>query len=262
MNVMRATEKVYYLDQHLKSCCATIVNIKDGMIELDRTVAFPEGGGQEADTGIICTPNADIRFVWVKKLYGTVLDIPDFSGVKSGGIILHQVHEEDAHCLFGLLPGEPVTVRIDHQRREKLTLAHSASHFLYAAILQLFPELAKWTIGCHIKEQGARFDFINDEPISEEDVKRIEDVSNALIAEGGEIENYSYPDIYDARYWKYKSVVIPCGGTHLHSSRNIGALNVKRRKLGKNKVRISCVFSNCIYDFGKYRDEEHAASGI
>lgn len=152
---MRSTEKLYYQDQYLTACDAQIVMLHSEAIELDRTVAFPEGGGQEADHGIIDTPVGSVRFEQVKRIYGTPENIEGFKGVKSGGVILHLVHTEDLPLLAKLLPGMPVTVWIDVLRRAKLTLSHSASHFLYAAALDDEASLEAMTIGCHIKEDSA-----------------------------------------------------------------------------------------------------------
>ena len=54
---MKATEKLFYEDSHLKEFDAVVLSCQpDGEIYkavLDRTAFFPEGGGQYADTGYI-----------------------------------------------------------------------------------------------------------------------------------------------------------------------------------------------------------------
>ena len=258
LDVLRSTEKLYYLDQYLKSTSASIVRLHPEAIELDRTVAFPEGGGQEADMGWLDTPVGCIRFVWAKRLYGTPLNIEGFKGGKSGGIILHMVHVDDLPLLDALAEGMPVTVTIDVQRRERLTVAHSASHFLYAAVLKQRPDLEKWTIGCHIKEDAARFDFIVEDIFTPEDVAAIEAEANRLIDRGLAIENEEVAGYYDARIWKYGSLAIPCGGTHLPDPQAIGPLQVRRKKLGKNKERLTCEFVAARIDTSRYREQVDA----
>ncbi|WP_246589579.1 hypothetical protein [Marinobacterium ramblicola] len=46
---MRKTEKLYYQDPYRISTTATVVRIDDDALALDRTIAYPEGGGQEAE---------------------------------------------------------------------------------------------------------------------------------------------------------------------------------------------------------------------
>ena len=83
---MRTTEKVYYEDQYLMECPAHISRLYTEAVELNRTVAFPEGGGQEADHGVIETPVGAIRFEQVKRMYGLPCNIDGFRGVKTGGV--------------------------------------------------------------------------------------------------------------------------------------------------------------------------------
>ncbi|MDX1456397.1 MAG: alanyl-tRNA editing protein [Marinobacter sp.] len=249
---MRATEKLYYQDQYLTVCEASIVGVHTEAIELDRTVAFPEGGGQEADHGVIDTPVGRIRFEQVKRIYGTPQHIDGFKGVKSGGVILHLVHSDDLPLLAKLEDGMPVTVHIDAMRRAKLTLSHSASHFLYAAILDYDASFEESTIGCHIKEGSARFDFLTDERFDADSIDRIQMAANRLIAQDLPIQLGSLPQCPDARYWKYGDIFIPCGGTHLERPRTIGALNVRRKNIGKGKERLICEFPEASVDLVNY----------
>ncbi len=69
--VLRNTEKLYYKDQYLAGASTQVTRVHSDGIELQSTVAYPEGGGQEADVGTIELPIGTVRFVWVKKLYGS-----------------------------------------------------------------------------------------------------------------------------------------------------------------------------------------------
>jgi alanyl-tRNA synthetase len=53
MKFERRTQKLYYEDFFLSEAAAKIVKVGPDYIELDATVAYPEGGGQEADQGTI-----------------------------------------------------------------------------------------------------------------------------------------------------------------------------------------------------------------
>lgn len=255
---MRTTDKLYYLDQYLYRTEARIAALHAEAIELNRTVAFPEGGGQEADIGTIETPVGTFRFIWTKRLYGTPLSIEGFTGVKSGGVILHLVHPDDIDRLGALEVDMPVTITIDVERRARLTLSHTASHFLYAAALGHDADLRQLTIGCHIKEEAARFDFLVETPFSADDVSAIQDGANRLMADNLPIITDHLPAHYDARFWQYGDLYIPCGGTHLESPEAVGPLQVRRKNIGRSKERLLCSFDQAHIDTSHYRvDAEH-----
>ncbi|ARS54454.1 alanyl-tRNA editing protein [Kushneria konosiri] len=239
---MRTTDKLYYLDQYLYRAEARIARLHAEAIELDRTVAFPEGGGQEGDIGTIETPVGTFRFIWTKRLYGTPLSIEGFTGVKSGGIILHLVHPDDIDRLGALEVDMPVSITIDVERRARLTLSHTASHFLYAAALSHQPDLKRLTIGCHIKEEAARFDFLIETPFQPDDVNAIQSEANRLMADNLPIITDHLSEHYDARFWQYGDIYIPCGGTHLETPEAVGPLQVRRKNIGKGKERLLCSF--------------------
>ena len=253
-DVLRNTQKLYYKDQHLMSARTKVTRVHPEAIELDSTVAYPEGGGQEADFGTIELPIGTVRFVWAKKLYGTPIRLEGFKGGKLGGIILHMVHPDDLYLLEQISAGMTALVKIDILRRERLTLSHSASHFLYAAATSLREELKQWTIGCHIKEGSARFDFLVEESFSTDDVTEIERRANQLIVCNEVIENHAVQGLEDARLWAYQGIEIPCGGTHLNSPRLIGRLRVRRKRLGKGKERLICEFPDSEIDLSPYHE--------
>ncbi len=250
---MRTTDKLYYLDQYLYQTEARIATLHAEAIELDRTVAFPEGGGQEADIGTIDTPVGTFRFIWTKRLYGTPLSIEGFTGAKVGGVILHLVHPDDIDRLGALEVDMPVTVTIEVERRARLTLSHTASHFLYAAALAHQSELKRLTIGCHIKEDAARFDFLVETPFNAEDVSAIQAEANRLMADNLPIITDHLPEHIDARFWQYGDLYIPCGGTHLETPDAVGPLQVRRKNIGKSKERLLCSFDQAHIDTSAYR---------
>lgn len=248
----RYTKKIYYRNQYLRSLDTKITKIGDGYLEIDETIAYPEGGGQESDTGSIQTSAGPLRYVSAQLLHGLPLHIEGFKGGKSGGIVAHYVHSDDMHMLTQLRSGAAVTVCIDVERRQKLTLSHSASHFLYAAALAIRPELIDYTIGCHIKEEGARFDFLVDTPFTADEIIRVEQHTNEIMAHRDPIFIDVHSEIADARTWRYQDIHIPCGGTHLSSPEAIGKIRVTRKKLGKNKERLMCTYQNSSIDISQY----------
>ena len=60
------TEEIFRADGYAKSCEATVTAVGEGGIRLDRTVFYPEGGGQPGDTGWLRT--ADGRALRINQL--------------------------------------------------------------------------------------------------------------------------------------------------------------------------------------------------
>lgn len=248
----RFTKKLYYQDPLLQRCPAIITQVGEDYLELSQTVAYPEGGGQESDQGWIDTPQGTLAFAQAILVGGDPITLDGFKGGSSGGVIQHKLDAPNPALLQQLKVGDAVHIRIHIERRQKLSLSHSASHFLYAAVLHFRPELEETTIGCHIKESGARFDFISSQSFSPDDVKKIEEHSNYLISQNNSIEIKPHPLNEEARSWLYQDITIPCGGTHLASPADIRAIKVSRKNIGKNKERLSCTFENCIISTGSY----------
>jgi alanyl-tRNA synthetase len=239
----RNTRKLYYEDPFLSECPAKIVKINGNNVELDATVAYPEGGGQEADHGVIVFDDGrEIRFVDARKMYGNPLRMPNFPDIQVDGIIEHVVHEADAAMLREASVGSDVTVRIDRLRRAQLSLSHTASHLLFLGISDIRPDAIPGIIGCHIKVNAARLDFVVENRFTLDEVTEIERLANGYIDRGSEVTVYPHPEHLDARYWECEGRVIPCGGTHIASTLPIGRIEVHRKSLGRNKERVSCEF--------------------
>ena len=112
------TEKLFQHDAYLKECSATVVDVVDNGIVLDRTVFYAQGGGQPGDIGRIVTSEG--RTIAVD---GTVLH-------RDTGVPLHLHEQGDA------LPeiGETVIASINWDRRYRLMRMHSCMHMLCAVI--------------------------------------------------------------------------------------------------------------------------------
>lgn len=248
------TQKLYYKDQYQKQHETEFIEIRDNCMVLRETIAYPEGGGQEGDHGWIHTPQGDIPFQSTTLVGGTPIDLPGFKGGKQGGIILHHLPEDAISLVKDLKPGMPARIHIDVDRRQQLTLSHTASHFLYAAALSLRPELDRNTLGCHIKTDSARFDFFTETPFTTDDIRIIEQLANDMMAKNKPITMEAHRECPDARTWLYEDIRIPCGGTHLQSPEDVRTISVKRKKLGKNKERLTCSFPDATIRTSCYHD--------
>jgi Ser-tRNA(Ala) deacylase AlaX len=252
-NFTRATRKLYYLDPYLYQAAAVVIKVGSDFVELDATVAYPEGGGQESDLGTLTLADATvIRFVHARKMYGHRVNVPDCPDVLAGGIVEHVVHPEDVPQLARLRMGEVLTVSIDTLRRARLSLSHTASHLLYLGVGATRADALAWTLGCHIRPDAARFDFGVSERFTAEDVQAIERIANAYVTRDAQVSTSSHPEHADVRYWKCEGQTIPCGGTHLSHTAPIGPLAVRRKSMGAGKERLSCQFERAAFDVTRF----------
>ncbi len=106
------TEELFRENSYLKQCDATVVAVNEDGIVLDRTVFYPEGGGQPGDSGRLTTPD------------GREIAITDTR--KGGTGIVHVPATGSA----GLAPGAMVTAMIDWDRRYRHMRVHTALHVL------------------------------------------------------------------------------------------------------------------------------------
>src|SRR3989344_34185 len=103
------TEAIYLKDHYLKEFEATVTKVEGNFIILDKTLFYPNSGGQPHDTGKLIKDNQVFNVIFVKKLS------QDIS------------HEVDKP---GLKQGDKVKGVIDWERRYKLMKAHTSAHIV------------------------------------------------------------------------------------------------------------------------------------
>ncbi len=192
-------------------------------IVLDKSPFYGEGGGQVGDTGTI---EADgVRF--------EVIDTQ-----KAGELLVHFGHLRTGE----LKEGMPVRAAVDVTGRDSIRRAHSATHILHHALQKV--------IGQHAQQQGSkvdhdllRFDFTNQQALSDEQIDELEKMVAARIEEGAEI-SWKLVPLAEARKAgammlfgeKYPDPVRMvsmgsfskelCGGTHLDNTREVAQFEV------------------------------------
>ncbi|HEX6136761.1 MAG TPA: alanyl-tRNA editing protein [Casimicrobiaceae bacterium] len=229
------TELLFRDDAYARTASARVVAIHERGIELDRTVFYPQGGGQSGDTGTLLRASGEpIRIAGTYRGEGPdgVLHVPE-SGMAAAGI------------------GEAVTLAIDWERRYALMRLHTALHVLSCVVVAP-------VTGGNIAPDKARLDF--DIDMSLLDAATIERETNALIARGIETETVWITDAeLDARPELVKTMSVqpprgagrvrllripgidlqPCGGTHVRNIAEIGAIRVlKIRSEGRRNRRV------------------------
>ncbi len=255
MHLQRKTEKLYYRDFHLARAATRIARVGTDHLELEATVAFPEGGGQEADFGTIEVEGGRrLGFNWVRRMYAAPCPVPGLGHVQAGGVIWHMVDVADLPLLAGLLPGMPAVVHIDIERRAALATSHTASHLLYLSIGLHRPDAMEATIGCHIKVNAARFDFAVERRFEPQELEAIQATANGFVARDATVAVSAHPQAPDARLWHCEGHTIPCGGIHIERVCAIGPLQLHRRRLGAGKERIACTFPRAALPLASYHD--------
>jgi Ser-tRNA(Ala) deacylase AlaX len=142
----------------------------------------------------------------------------------------------------GLAPGDAVHVEIDWPRRFRLMRLHFAAEIVLELVYRHLPGIRK--IGAHIAEDKARIDFALDENISKHfDVLAGE--ANRIVENDLPIESAFSDEATGRRYWKIEGFgEVPCGGTHLKRTGEVGAISLKRKNIGAGKERIEVYLSD------------------
>jgi misacylated tRNA(Ala) deacylase len=237
-----ATDCLFREDSYLKGCDATVVAIEpNGGIVLDRTVFYAASGGQPADRGmLVCKA-------------GTALPIANVVFTDPGKTIIAHVPAPGAPPVA---VGDTVKAEIDWPIRHARMRMHTALHLLSAVLP--YP-----VTGGSVGEAESRLDFdIPDAGLDKDAItaklaemiamdaavnsRRIADAE--LEANPGLIKTMSVkPPMGTGRVRLIEIAGLdlqPCGGTHVRSTAEIGAVRVtqveKKGKLNR-RVRLALV---------------------
>jgi misacylated tRNA(Ala) deacylase len=154
------TELLCATDAYLRSFEGQVQEVlPDAGVVLDRTAFYPTGGGQPHDVGTLTWDGGSARVVEVRK---------------SGSQVIHRLEGEQPSV------GEQVHGEIDWDRRYALMRHHTALHSMSGVIYQLY---GATVTGGQMYPDRARMDFLLPD-LSQERLKRIEERTNELLAEG------------------------------------------------------------------------------
>jgi alanyl-tRNA synthetase len=195
-----------------------------GLVKLEESPFYAEGGGQVADSGVIRWDDAELA----------VADV-------------YRVGEDQALRLDGggvevPRPGERVEAEVDHDARHATMRNHTATHLLHAALRE--------RLGTHVRQAGSavrpdklRFDFTHGAALDAEEVRAIEDRVNewvkasrpvrALEMERDEAERLGAMALFGEKYGDWVRVVEVdevsrelCGGTHVANTAEVGIFKI------------------------------------
>ncbi|WP_240207536.1 alanine--tRNA ligase [Vibrio sp. CyArs1] len=193
------------------------------IVVLEQTPFYAESGGQCGDAGVLKTAAGLFKVEDTQKL---------------GNAIAH--HGELVEGV--LAKGDEVDAIVDAQRRAAISLNHSATHLLHAALRQVLGEHVTQK-GSLVKPDNLRFDFSHLEAMTKAEIKEVERLVNAQIRTNHVIET-NVMDIESAKAKgamalfgeKYDDEVRVlsmgdfstelCGGIHASNTGDIGLFKI------------------------------------
>jgi len=206
------TRKLFWQDPYQTELTSEVTSLTGNQLELSDTIFYAESGGQESDSG-------------------TIGGIPVVKAEKQGKRILYTLESAPSFQV-----GDRVVTLIDWPRRYALMKLHFAAEIVLELLTQNYPDMSK--IGAHISQQKSRIDFIWHENINVL-LPEITNQAQALIDSDAEIESSFFDEAEERRFWKVEGFAqVPCGGTHLKRTSELGAIALKRANLGKGKERV------------------------
>ena len=156
------TEKLYYANPYWKSMLAKIIHVDGDKLILDRTVFYPEGGGQIGDQGFIRAGDT------VYKVVDTV--------VRDGNIV-HILDKPMENKLVDSF----VTGCINWDRRFSLMRHHTATHILLGAIRRVLGSHI-WQAGAEKRPEVARLDVTHHKLPDSNEIMKIEKLANEVVS--------------------------------------------------------------------------------
>ena len=196
----------------------------EAVVVLDRTPFYAESGGQVGDVGELISGHGVFRVEDTQKIQAEVFG---HKGRLTTG---------------RLAVGDTVDARADARARQMAAYHHSATHLLHAAL--------RTVLGKHVTQKGSlvtpertRFDFSHPQPLTTEELRRIEELVNAEIRRNNRVETRLMKHeaairagamaLFGEKYGDEVRVVGMgdfstelCGGTHVRRTGDIGLFKI------------------------------------
>jgi misacylated tRNA(Ala) deacylase len=235
------TEAVFYEDAYLRDLRATVKEVNDNWIELDRTIFYPTGGGQPGDTGVFSAQN------------GQSWPVIDTRKGSTPGAIVHQLESTD----HGILVGDELDTTLDWERRYTLMKMHTGMHLLGSLI-------PVGVTGGAVGVAKSRVDFdLGEHQIDKDTLNMqlkllVQEAHNIVIGSITEEQLDQSPGLVRTmsvqpprgvgtiRMIRIENVDYqPCGGTHLRNTSEIGNIQVKKiENKGRHNRRVHIVLDD------------------
>ena len=207
-----SVKKVFWDNPYQTELHTTVTSVNENIVTLKETIAYAFSGGQQSDDG-------------------TINGFRILKAQKTGKEIFYTIDPE-----HNLKNGDNVLIKIDWDKRYKIMKLHFAAEIILELVNQNFNRPEK--IGANITSEKSRIDFIWDNNIAEM-FPTLEKKAKELIDADIEIISAFSNEQEEIRYWKIDGFgQVPCGGTHIRRTGELGVLRLKRDRQGKSKERI------------------------
>jgi Ser-tRNA(Ala) deacylase AlaX len=211
------THKVFWDDPYRTVLGTHITSVDGDVVTVAETIFYALSGGQESDAGTI-----------------------------AGHAVLQA--RKDGHEIFYTLPAahglavnDAVEMEIDWARRYRLMRLHFAAELVLELTCKALGTVEK--IGAHISQDKARIDFDWPENISPL-FPQLTAEAQAIVDADTPIVSAFSDEANERRYWEVAGLArVPCGGTHLKRTAEVGRLSLKRKNVGRGKERIEIYVS-------------------
>jgi alanyl-tRNA synthetase len=206
------TRKVFWENPYQTELDTTISSVNGNQVTVNSTIFFAFSGGQESDTGSI----AGFQVLEARK---------------EGKEIVYSLPGD-----HGLHTGDRVRMQIDWERRYRLMRLHFAAELVLELVYRSLANVEK--AGAHISVDKARIDFHWSENISTRFPDMLSE-AQSLIDANREIVSAYEDETTERRYWEVPGFArVPCGGTHLRRTGEVGRIELKRKNVGRGKERV------------------------
>ncbi|MBR9682687.1 MAG: alanine--tRNA ligase, partial [Candidatus Aenigmarchaeota archaeon] len=217
------TDLLYRGDEHLLNFNAKVLKIlKDDngqFVILDQTAFYPRGGGQEPDHG----------YLGKNKVY----DVEKF-----GNVVVHYTKDPS------FKEGDTIECSIDKKRRGRIVAHHTATHIIAGSTKKLLgPHI--WQRGSKKDDDKAHIDLTHYKPLSDDEVRKIENMSNDIVNRKIEMIKRSMDRTSAEREYGftiYQGGAVPgkmlricsieghdseaCGGIHVDNTSEVGLITI------------------------------------
>ncbi|MFQ5910934.1 MAG: alanine--tRNA ligase, partial [Thermoplasmata archaeon] len=238
------TRTRYYENKRKQRFRAKVVEVLKNAIVLDQTYFYPEGGGQEGDTGEI----GDTQIVDVQA---------------AGNVVLHHFKGKT-----DLRKGRTVMCSIDWERRQSLMRHHTATHIVNGAAREVLGWHV-WQAGAHKSEDISRLDITHYQNLSREEFERIERLANQAVLDDLKVTTkYMGRDGAERKYGfrLYQGGCVPggkirvvdvagfdveaCGGLHCTRTSEVGFIKlIRTRRIQDGVLRLEFAAGKAAVDF-------------
>jgi alanyl-tRNA synthetase len=196
---------------------------QSGVVVLDNTPFYAESGGQVGDSGTLEKSGAQFEVTDTQKIQAEVFG--HHGTLKSGSIKI----------------GDSVSAKVNGAIRARTVRNHSATHLMHKALREV--------LGSHVQQKGSlvdadktRFDFAHNAPMTDEQIKRVEQIVNTEILSNAATQARVLPIeeaqktgavmLFGEKYGDEVRVLDIgtsrelCGGTHVTRTGDIGLFRV------------------------------------